>query len=78
MGFGDAKADAMIDKQRTIFDEPQRKSAVKEIVQYLIDKAPSGIPANRYFLQAVKPKVQNQAPEYFLNGVQYQNVWLSA
>ncbi|HTE83287.1 MAG TPA: ABC transporter substrate-binding protein [Dehalococcoidia bacterium] len=77
MGFGDAKADAMVDKQRAIFDESQRKAAVKEIVLYLIDKAPSGIPANRYFLQAVKPKVLNQAPEYFLNGVQYQNVWLA-
>jgi ABC-type transport system substrate-binding protein len=78
MGFGDAKADEMIDKQRTIFDETQRKSAVRDIVLYLIDKSPSGIPANRYFLQALRPRVQNQAPEYFLNGVQYKSVWLSA
>jgi peptide/nickel transport system substrate-binding protein len=78
MGFGDPKADDMIDKQRTILDETQRKAAVKEIVLYLIDKSPSGIPANRHFLQAVRQRVQNQAPEYFLNGVQYKNVWLSA
>ena len=78
MGFNDPKADAMIDKQRTIFDETQRKAAVKEIILYLIDRVPSTVPANRYFLQAVKPKVENQAPEYFLNGRQYQSVWISA
>ena len=78
MGFGDPQADSMIDKQRGLFDETQRKAAVKEIILYLIDHCPSTVPANRFFLQAVKPKVQNQAPEYFLNGRQYQDVWLSS
>ena len=78
MGFSDPQADAMIDKQRTIFDAGQRKAAVKEIIAYMIDHGPSTIAANRYFLQGVKPKVQNHAPEYFLNGRQYQSVWLSS
>jgi ABC-type transport system substrate-binding protein len=77
-GWSDPQADAMIDKQRTIFDETQRKAAVKEIVLYLIDHAASTITANRFFLQGLKPQVQNHVPEYFLNGRQYQTVWLSS
>jgi len=78
MGFSDPQADAMIDKQRAIFDETQRKAAVKGIIVYLIDHCPSTVPANRFFLQAVKSRVKGQAPEYFLNGTQYKSVWLSA
>jgi peptide/nickel transport system substrate-binding protein len=78
MGFSDSQADAMIDKQRAIFDEAQRRTAVKQIILYLIDHAPSSVPANRFFLQALKPRVQNQSPEYFLNGRQYQSVWFSS
>lgn len=78
MGFSDPKLDAMIDKQRAIFDEQQRTAAVKDIVLYMIDHGPSTLPANRYFLQGTKAKVQNHRPEYFLNGSQYQSVWFSA
>lgn len=77
MGWSDPQSDAMIDKQRTIFDETQRRAAVKELVLYMIDHSPSTITANRLFLQGLKPKVQGHAPEYFLNGRQYQNIWFS-
>jgi peptide/nickel transport system substrate-binding protein len=76
MGYSDTQLDAMINKQRAIFDDKQRKAAVKEIVLYLIDHGPSTISANRYFLQAVKPTVQGHIPENSLNGRQYQSVWL--
>ncbi len=78
MGFSDPQFDAMVDKQRAIFDEQQRVAAVKDIVRYMIDNGPNTLPVNRYFLQAVKRKVQNHAPEYFLNGSQYRTVWLSS
>jgi len=78
MGFSDPQADAMIDKQRTIFDDAARRSAIRDIVLYLIDHSPATLPGNRYFQQAVQPRVQNQTPEYFLNGRQYQSVWLSS
>jgi peptide/nickel transport system substrate-binding protein len=78
MRFSDAQLDGMIDKQRGIFDQTQRKAAVKEIVHYMIDHGPSTIGANRYFLYAVKPEVQNHKPEYFLNGRQYESVWLKS
>ena len=78
MRYNDPNLDAMIDKQRTIFDEQQRKALVKQIVLYCLDHVPSVIPANRYFLQALQPRVQNHAPEYYLNGRQYQSVWLSS
>jgi len=78
MGWSEGQVDAMIDRQRTIFDESQRKAAVKEIILYLIDHSPSVITANRLFLQGLKPGLQNHVPEYFLNGRQYQTVWLSS
>jgi peptide/nickel transport system substrate-binding protein len=77
MGFNDPQVDAMIDKQRAIFDETQRKAVVKQLVVYMLDHCPAAMPANRFFLQAVRPRVKGFTPEYFLNGRQYQNVWLS-
>jgi len=77
MGFNDPQVDAMIDKQRALFDETQRKAVVKQLVTYMIDRCPAALPANRFFLQAVRPRVKGFTPEYFLNGRQYQNVWLS-
>jgi hypothetical protein len=68
----------MIDKQRTIFDDKQRKAAVRDIVLYMIDRSPTTIGANRFFLYAVTPPVQNHRPEYFLNGRQYESVWLNS
>lgn len=77
MGFSDPQADALIDKQRASFNATERKSIIKQILLYMIDHGPSTIAANRYFLYGVKPKVQNRKPEYFLNGHQYESVWLS-
>jgi peptide/nickel transport system substrate-binding protein len=75
--FSDPQADALIDKQRTTFDEAQRKSVVKDLILYMIDHGASTIGANRYFLNAVRPRVQGYAPEYNINGRQYQSIWLS-
>jgi len=77
-GYSDPQVDAMIDKQRAIFDETQRKAVVKDIVKYMIDHAPETITATRYFLTAVGPKVRGFTPEYYLNGRMYQSVWLDA
>jgi peptide/nickel transport system substrate-binding protein len=76
MNFSDPKFDEMIDKQRTIFDVAQRKAAVREIVLYYIQNGPGSIPANRYFLNATKPNIRGYAPEFYLNGSQYEHVWL--
>jgi ABC-type transport system substrate-binding protein len=75
-GFKDSQADALIDKQRAIFDERPRKATVKETLLYLIDHSPYAIGANPYMLQGVRPRVQGFSPEYYLNGRQYQAVWL--
>lgn len=77
-GFSDPQVDAMIDKQRGIFDETQRKAVVKDIVKYMIDHGPNTIGATRYFLNGVSPKVQGFTPEYYLNGRLYQKVWMSS
>jgi peptide/nickel transport system substrate-binding protein len=77
MGLSDSKLDAMIDKQRTIFDDKQRKAAIREIVLYLIDNGPSTIGATLYYLHAVQPRVQAYQPEtHYLNGRDFSWVWL--
>ena len=78
LGLSDPTLDAMIDKQQAMFDDRQRKAAVKEIVLYMIDHGPSTIGANLFFLYGVKPKVQGYAPEHALNGRQYQWIWLDS
>ena len=79
MGLSDPQLDSMIDKQRAIFDDKQRKAAVKEIVLYLIDHGPSTIGATLYYLHAVQSKVQNYVPEtHYLNGYEFYKVWMQA
>jgi peptide/nickel transport system substrate-binding protein len=76
-GFSDPAFDAMIDKQRAIFDEKQQKSAVRDILLYAIDHVPVMFPAGGYTLNAVRPRVQEYSPEHDLNGRQYEWIWLS-
>ena len=77
MGFSDPQLDAMIDKQRAIFDEAQRKTAVKQIVLYMLEHGPSTVGAEVYFLHATQPKVKDYIQEtHFLNGREYKNVWI--
>jgi ABC-type transport system substrate-binding protein len=74
--FSDPSLDAMFDKQRTLFDLRERRATVREIVTYMIDHWPGVIPANPYWLTAIKPSVQNFYPEgYVLHGSQYQHIW---
>jgi hypothetical protein len=44
----------------------------------MIDHAPTTFGANLFWLDAAKPKVQNQLPQNTLNGRQYQTVWLDS
>jgi len=77
MDFSDPQVDGMIDKQRGIFDETQRKAAVKEIVRYMIDHGPTTVGANPYFFHAVQPKLHGYQPEtHYMNGKTYKSVWI--
>jgi peptide/nickel transport system substrate-binding protein len=77
MGLSDPKLDAMIDKQRGIFDATQRKALVRQIVLYLIDNGPSTIGATLFYLHAVQPRVQGyQRETHYLNGRDFSWVWL--
>jgi ABC-type transport system substrate-binding protein len=78
-GLSDPQLDAMIDKQRAIFDDKQRKAAVRDIVLYAMDHSPSTIGAGLYYFHAVKPKVQGYQPEtHYLNGRLFSGVWLDS
>jgi ABC-type transport system substrate-binding protein len=76
MNLTDSRLDEMADRQRTIFDMAQRKAAVREIVTYMVENGPGSIPANRYFLNAVRPTIQGLAPEFYIFGDQYERIWL--
>ena len=72
--------DRMIDRQRTIFDQPQRKAAVREALTYMIDRAPYSSWTGRYVLNATQPDVRGWNPEgeSFGFGFQFETVWLDA
>ena len=48
------------------------------MVKYLIDNAPSTLLVVPYGLNGVKPKVHDFAPELFMNGRQYEWIWMDA
>jgi peptide/nickel transport system substrate-binding protein len=77
--YSDTTLDGMIDKQRTLFDDASRKSAVKDILRYLIDRAPYVSWSGRYILNATRTSVHDFAPEgeSFGFGYQFEHVWLS-
>jgi len=75
--FSDPQLDAMIDKQRGIFDENQQKAGLREIMLYAVDHVPILIPTDGYTLNAVRPRVQSYSPEHDLNGRQYEWIWFS-
>jgi len=77
MGFSDPQVDAMIDKQRAIFDDKQRRAAVREIVLYMIDHGISTIATTYFYLHAVSKKIQDYVPEtHYLNGREFSWIWL--
>ena len=78
--MSDSKLDDMISKQRTIFDEKQRKQAVREIVLYMIDNSPYSTLVSRYVLNALQPRVHAFAPssQSFDWGSRYETVWVDA
>ena len=76
--FSDPKLDAMIDKQRTIFEVNQRKAAVKDILRYMMDNIPYTAWGGRQLLSLESPKVHGWAPEGISTtwGYNYEQVWI--
>jgi hypothetical protein len=70
----------MFDKQRAIFDEKQRKQAVRDIIIYMIDHCPYGSVDARYVLNADRPTVHGFPAEGAGNqfGEHYENVWVQS
>lgn len=78
MKFSDPKLDEMIDKQRGLFNLAERKALVRQIHIYYIDHGVSTYTAGSLRLWATNPKVRGYAPEFQLNGRQYEQVWLDS
>jgi peptide/nickel transport system substrate-binding protein len=78
--MSDPALDAMFDKQRAIFDENQRKQAVRDIIVYMIDHCPYGSVDARYVLNATKLSVHGFPAEGAGNqfGEHYENAWIAS
>jgi peptide/nickel transport system substrate-binding protein len=75
--YSDPQLDAMIDKQRTIFDDKQRKAAVRDIILYMLDHSPYTVATGLFYFHAYQPRVHGYQPEtHYLNGRLFQSVWL--
>jgi ABC-type transport system substrate-binding protein len=76
--YSDQTLDRMIERQRTIFNAQQRKTAVKEVLTYLIENAPHVGWCGRYTPNAFQSPVKDWAPEApsAVWGNQYEHVWL--
>jgi peptide/nickel transport system substrate-binding protein len=73
----DPRLDAMFAKQRTIFDESERKQAIRQIILYMIENSPYTSQVGVYELNATKPDVHDFVPEgkSFRWGERYESIW---
>lgn len=76
--MSDPQLDQMIARQRTLFDEQERKKAVRETVQYMIDHVPYGSLVSRYVLNASQLRLRAFPAEGVTTdwGDQYETVWV--
>jgi len=76
--MSDPALDQMFAKQRLIFDEGQRKAAVRDIIIYMIDHCPYGSVDARYVLNATAQKIHGFPSEGAGNqfGEHYEDVWV--
>jgi peptide/nickel transport system substrate-binding protein len=74
--FSDPRLDQMVARQRTIFDVAQRRVAVKEIIQWMIENTPFTSSANHFAFSATKPTVKGWVPEHYTQGNSYETLWL--
>jgi peptide/nickel transport system substrate-binding protein len=76
--YSDPALDQLIDKQRGILDAGERKSAVRQVLTYLMDHAPYTSWSGRYNPNAAQLKVQGFVPEgnSAVWGYHYEQVWM--
>lgn len=75
--YSDPALDQLIDRQRAIFDAAQRKAAIKDVIKYVIEKAPYTTWGSRDQPNAWQSKVKDYAPEPIrVPGHQYEHIWL--
>jgi peptide/nickel transport system substrate-binding protein len=76
--YSDPRLDQLIEKQRAIFDVPQRKAAVKDALSFIVENAPSAGWGGRYQGNAARTRVKDWSPEAnsAIWGFQYEHIWL--
>jgi ABC-type transport system substrate-binding protein len=78
--MSDPQLDGMFAKQRMMFDEQQRKKAVRDIIVYMIDHCAYGSAVPYYILYATPPHVHGFPPQgpTFKWGDHYDGIWVDA
>lgn len=76
MGLEDPRLDALIDRQRGLFNLSERRAVVREVMSYMAENSPGITNILTTPLRAVNPKVRGYIPEFFVNGRQYEWIWL--
>jgi peptide/nickel transport system substrate-binding protein len=76
-GINDPKLDQMIQEQKGILDEEERKAALEEIQHYIIENVSSPVPLYAYDGQTLlAPKVRGYYPHPDYSTLEMQDVWL--
>lgn len=75
--MSDPKLDAMFAEQRAIFDEAERRKAIRQIILYMMDNSPYTSQVGVYELNATKRDVRDFTPEgkSFRWGERYESIW---
>jgi hypothetical protein len=56
--------------------EHMAEAATRNIILTYLENGPSSIPANRYYLNGLRPTIVGYAPEFYISGDQYERMWI--
>ncbi|WP_240613561.1 ABC transporter substrate-binding protein [Pueribacillus theae] len=76
-GVSDPELDKMLDEQRVMLDENERKAKVHDIQRYLLEEIVNPIPlVTNYVYSPRHPHVKNYHPHASYGNIHMKNVWL--
>src|SRR5699024_9389026 len=77
-GINDSKLNEMLDKQRLILDEKDRKAEVHNIQRYILEEVVNPIPLATYYTRMpVPPYVEGYHPHASYGLLHMKDIWLN-
>lgn len=75
--ISDPELDKMLDEQRLIYDEAERKEKVYDIQRYVLENVVNPIPVTTYYVKSPKqPYVKGWEPHASYGNIHMKDVWL--